>query len=140
MAFELGARILSGMGADEETELLQKAEEIKAKKAAITYEEKLNEEQLKMVHASKAVKMTVAHDQNENIQKLAQRIIDVWDTIVFQKKYTILESLADIDRSKLSRPKLETVFPKKYTPKPSIDIAVKMATDLLNYEGEGIGA
>jgi len=138
LAFELGAKILLGCEEPEEEAIRQEIEECRVQKAAIDQKEKMRLEQLRMMEASKAAKLSDAAEQNKNVQKLAQRIIDVWDSIVIYKKYTIISSLVEIDKTRLTRPRLEAIFPKNIQQKPSIDEAVKMAVVLL--EGEGIGA
>lgn len=136
-AFELGARILLGLEENEEETIRQDIEDIKTQKAVIEKKERLMLEQLQLMQASKAAKIIEASDKNNNVQRLAQRILEVWDSVLIYNNHTILESLADIDRTKLTRVKIEAVFPKRYSPKPSIEDAVKIAMDLL--EGECVG-
>lgn len=138
LAFELGARILLGLQESEEESIKQDIEEIKIQKAALAQKEHLITEQLRLMEASRIAKVSNAEEQNNNVQVLAQRIIEVWDDIVIYKKHNLIYGLADIDRARLNNDKIEAVFPKRYSPKPSIDDAVKIAIDLL--EGERVGA
>jgi hypothetical protein len=138
MAFELGARILLGLEENEEDILKQDILEIKTQKAALEQKERMRLEQLRMMEASRAAKLSEASYQNNNVQKLADKIIEVWDSVILYKRSGIIESLVDIDRTRLTRPKLEAIFPKRYVEKPSIDEAVKIALDLL--EGDSVGA
>ena len=94
-------------------------------------------EQLQMMEASRTAKMLEAAEQNNNIQELAQKIIDAWDDVILYKKNRIIDSILDIDRERLTRSKVEAVFPKRYKNKPTIEEAVVIAVDLL--EGECIG-
>ena len=91
-----------------------------------------------MMQASRVAKMSEAAEQNNDVQRLAQRIIDVWDAVILDKNRIIIESLVNIDQTKLNRVKIESIFPKRYAPKPTIDEAVKIAIDLL--EGANVGA
>ena len=138
MAFELGARILLGLEEDEEDLIKQDIEDLGIQQAAINQKIKLNREQLQLMQASKIVKMSEAEEQNANVQKLAQKIVDVWDNVVIYKKDYMINSLVDVDKKRLTRPMIEAIFPKKIQPKPSIDDAVKIAMNLL--EGEMVGA
>lgn len=138
MAFELGAKILLGLEENEEDIIKQDIEEIKTQKAILEQKERMRLEQLHLMEASKVAKLSDAAEQNNNVQRLAQRIIDVWDDVVLYKKSLLLDSLVNINRDKLTKCKIESIFPKRYTPKPSIDAAVEMAIDLL--EGEEVGA
>lgn len=138
MAFELGAKILLGLEENEEDIIKQDIEEIKTQRAALEQKERLRLEQLHMMEASRAAKISEAADQNNNVQKLAQRIIEVWDNVVIYKKHNLINGLLDIDRTKLNKDRVEAIFPKRIVPKPSIDDAVKIAIGLL--EGENVGA
>lgn len=138
MAFELGARILLGTEEKEETAAKQEIEELMIQKAELEQKVRLKSDQLRLIEASRTAKMDEAAEQNDNVQKLAQRIIEVWDNIIIYRKHNIINSLVDIDKARLSKDKLEAVFPKRISPKPSIDEAVKIAMDLL--EGENVGA
>lgn len=138
LAFELGAKILLGLEDNEEEKIQQDLDDLTIKESEIAQKKRLRLEQLKMMQASKVAKMEQAAEQNDNVQTLAQRIIEVWDNIVIYKKYNLINSLVDIDKTKLNRPKLEAIFPKRITPKPSQEVAIKIAYELL--EGEYIGA
>lgn len=138
MAFELGARILLGLEENEADVIKQEIQELKTQKAEIEQKERLRLEQLRLMEASRAAKISEAEEQNNNVQILAQRIIDVWDAVVLYKKHTLINGIVDIDRTRLNKDKIEAVFPRRYAPKPSIDEAVKIAIDLL--EGEIVGA
>lgn len=134
MAFELGAKILLGLEENEEDVIKQDIEEIQTQKAALEQKERMRLEQLQMMQVSRAAKLEEAAVQNDNVQKLAQRILDVWETVILYKNTKIIESLLDIDRVRLTRHKVEAVFPKRYVERPSIDEAVQIAMTLL--EGE----
>lgn len=138
MAFELGAKILLDLEENEEDVIKQEIEELQSKTAEIEQKKKLRLEQLKLMEASRTAKLSNAEEQNDNVQKLAQRIIEVWDNAVVYKKRNIIYSLVDIDRTRLNRERIDAVFPRRIAPKPSIDDAVKIAMDLL--EGESVGA
>lgn len=138
MAFELGVTVLLGREESEEAVIKQDIEDIKTQKAVLEQKERMMLEQLQIMEASREAKMSEAAEQNNNVQRLAQRIIEVWDSIILYKNSRIIESLVDIDRERLTRIKVEAVFPKRYKQKPSIDEAVVIAVDLL--EGEYIGA
>lgn len=137
LAFELGAKILLGREDSEEEAIRQDIEECKIQKAAIEQKERMRLEQLQMMEASRTAKMLEAAEQNNNIQELAQKIIDAWDDVILYKKNRIIDSILDIDRERLTRSKVEAVFPKRYKNKPTIEEAVVIAVDLL--EGECIG-
>lgn len=138
MAFELGARILLGTEEKEEDAAKQEIEELMIQKAELEQKVKLKSDQLRLIEASRISKMDEAAEQNDNVQKLAQRIIEVWDNAVNYGKRNIIYSLVDIDRARLNKAKIEAAFPRIVTQRPSIDEAVKIAMDLL--EGENIGA
>lgn len=138
MALELGARILLGLEENEADVIKQDIEDIKTQKAALEQKERLRLEQLRIMEASQTAKLSHAEEQNNNVQKLAQRIIDVWDNIVIYKKYNLINGIVDIDKTRLNKDKVTAVFPKRIMPKPSIDDAVIIAIDLL--EGESVGA
>ena len=142
MAFELGATILLGLEANEEDIVAQDLEEMETQISLLIKKKQLKNDQLVLMKASKAVKMDEAAGKNGNIQKLAQRILEVWENVTLYKNYTIISSLVDIDKSRLSREKVEAIFPKKYTQKPTIETAIIMASNLLGYDSEGdmIGA
>ena len=137
LAFELGAKILLGREEPEEEAIKQELEEYRIQKASIEQKERMRVEQLQMMEASRVAKISEAEEQNNNIQRLAQKILDVWDYVILYKNNRIIESVVDIDREKLTRAKIEAVFPKRYKEKPTIDEAVKIAVNLL--EGECIG-
>lgn len=137
-AFELGARILLGLEENEEETIKQDIEELRTQKAIIEKKEKLRLEQLQLMQVSKTAKMEQAAEQNNNVQKLANRILEIWDNVTLMNRRTMIVSLVDIDKTRLTRPKLEAVFPKKPTPKPSEEVAIKIAYELL--EGELVGA
>jgi hypothetical protein len=138
MAFELGAKILLCMEDQEEATLLQSIEEIKIQKTALDQQERMRLEQLNLMKASKTAKMIDATDHNNDIQMLAEKIIEVWDNVILYKNHSIIESLVNIDKTRLNKTKVLSVFPKKYTQKPSIEEAVKLAFDLI--EGETVDA
>ncbi|MFA6836958.1 MAG: hypothetical protein WCR04_11225 [Fibrobacteraceae bacterium] len=138
MAFELGVTVLLGREEKEETVIKQDIEDLKTQKAVLEQKERMMLEQLHIMEASREAKMLDAAEQNDNVQMLAQKIIDVWDTIIIDRNRTIVESLVDVDRKRLTRMRVEAIFPRKYRDKPSIDEAIKIAIDLL--EGESIGA
>jgi len=134
MAFELGVTVLLGREDSEEAVIKQDIEDIQTQKAVLEQKERMRLEQLRMMESSREAKRSEAAEQNDNVQQLAKKIIDVWDTVIFSKNTTIIESLVDVDRTRLSKAKVEAVFPKKYRDKPSIDEAVIIAVGLL--EGE----
>lgn len=138
MAFELGAKILLGLEENEEERLQQDIEELSSQESLISQKKKLRLEQLKMMQASKAAKIEQAAEQNDNVQKLASRILEIWDRVTQLNQRTLIGSLLDIDRVHLTRQKLETIFPKKATPKPSEEVAIRIAFELL--EGDLVGA
>jgi hypothetical protein len=140
LAFELGAKILLGLEESEEDAIKQEIEELKTQKSALDQKERLRVEQLRILEASRTAKMSDASDKNTNVQKLAQRIIEVWDSVVIYRKYNIINSLVDIDVTRLNKAKIQAVFPKNYTVKPSIDEAIRIAINLLDGEGGYIGA
>lgn len=137
LAFELGAKILLGHEEPEEEAIRQDLEECRIQKAAIEQKERRKIEQLQMMEASRTAKLSEAAEQNNNVQMLANKIISVWDSVIFSKNTMIIESLLDIDRTRLTREKVEAVFPKRYRNKPTIDEAVVIAVNLL--EGECVG-
>jgi len=138
MALELGARILLGLEENEEDIIRQDIEEIKTQRAALEQKERMRLEQLRMMEASREAKLSDAAEQNNNVQILAHRIIEIWDNVTILNKRTMIESLVNIDTTRLDKHKLETVFPRRPTPKPSDDEAVRIAYNLL--EGEIVGA
>lgn len=140
MCFEIGARILLGMGEDEEEKLQNDLNELLVKESEIAQKKRLKFEQLKTMQTTKAVKLEHAAIQNDNVQKLANRILEVWDNVTILGKRSLIGSLVDIDSAQLNRTKLEAVFPRTYSKKPSDVDAIKIALDLLGYEGESVGA
>lgn len=138
LAFELGAKILLGREEPEEESIKQELEEYRIQKAAIEQQERRRVEQLQMMEASRVAKMSEAAEQNNNIQYLAQKIIETWDEVILFKNNRIIDSILDIDRRRLTRSKVEAVFPRRYKDKPTIDEAVVIAVNLL--EGECIGS
>lgn len=140
MAFELGAKILLGLEEDEEELLQQDIEDLSLKESEIAQKKRLRYEQLKMMQSSKAAKMIEASEQNGNVQKLADRILEIWDNVTLYKKRTLIGSLVNIDNRHLTRAKLEAIFPTTYKNKPTQEDAIKIALDLLGYDGESVGA
>lgn len=138
MAFELGAKILLGLEESEEEKIRHDIEELASQESLISQKKKLRLDQLKIMQASKAAKIEQAAEQNDNVQKLANRILEIWDRVTQLNQRTLIGSLVDIDRARLTRQRLETIFPKKATPKPSEEVAIKIAFELL--EGEKVGA
>jgi hypothetical protein len=138
MAFELGAKILLGLEESEEEVIKQDIEDIKAQKAALEQKERMRLEQLQMMEVSRAAKVSDASGKNNNVQRLAQRILDIWDNVIIYKKYALINGLVEIDKDRLTKERIEAVFPKIYAPKPTIEDAVLIATNLLKYDGEGV--
>ena len=138
LAFELGARILLDLEDNEEERIQQDIEELASQECLISQKKRLRLEQLRMMQASKTAKMDKAAEQNDNVQKLADRILAIWDNVTILNKRSMIGSLIDIDKTHLTKPKLEAVFPRKPTPKPSPEDAIKIAYELL--EGESVGA
>jgi hypothetical protein len=139
MCYELGARIYLGLEENEEEVIKRDLAELDLQEASINQRKRLRSEQLHMVQVSKAAKMIEATDKNETVQRLAQRILDIWDNVTLFQKRSLIGSLVDIDPRHLNRVKLEAIFPNRYAPKPSDDDAVKIAFNLLD-EGEEVGA
>ena len=140
MAFELGATILLGLEGDEEEVLQRDIDEITLKESEFAQRKRLKNERLKIIQSSKAAKMIEASEQNDNVQKLANRILEIWDNVTLYKKRTLIGSLVDIDNRHLTRAKLEAIFPTTYKNKPTQEDAIKIALDLLGYDGESVGA
>lgn len=136
LAFELGAKILLDMEDKEEEKIQQDIEELATQETLIAQKKRLRLEQLQLMQASKTAKLEQAAEQNDNVQKLANRIRDIWDNVTLMNKRTMIGSLVDIDRTRLTRPKLDAIFPTRPAQKPSHEVAIKIAYELL--EGEPV--
>lgn len=138
MAFEMGAKFLLDDIDDDEDRIQQDIEDISTQESMLAQQKKLKLDQLHAVQVGKAAKMDQAAQQNDNVQKLADRILAIWDNVTIYNKRAMIGSLINIDKIHLTRPKLEAVFPKIPTPKPSLEVVIKIAYELL--EGEAVGA
>jgi hypothetical protein len=145
LAFEMGADMIAQIlgldrGENSESNMHQALAEIQEKKAQIAAEEQVALQQLEVIEATKSTQLSEAAVQNNNVQLLAQKIMGSWDKIIFYKdyRYPLVESMVEIDRTRLKFETVSSVFPKIYRESPSLEEAISIAISLLDYEGEGV--
>jgi hypothetical protein len=137
LAFELGADILLGVAENEEDVLKQKLEDIEIHQNSINSQRYIIREQLEKFEAKKKSIQDQGIKERQDVELLASKIIDLWDSIVLYKNTKNIDFIVRHFEGKLIWDKVASMFPLKYEPAPSSETAFQIAASLLEYEGDG---
>jgi|SRR5271157_2952268 len=137
LAFELGAQILLGIAENEEDILKQKLEDLEIQRNSINSQTRLINEQLERLEVKKEFIQAKILKEKQDVELLAAKIIDSWDSIVLYKDQKNIDFIVTHFEGKLTRDKVAAIFPLKYEPAPTNEKAFQIASGLLGYEGDG---
>ncbi len=132
LAYEVGAKVLLGINEKEEEEALKrKLEDVRIKKTLLDNQENLILASLKQ-HQEKKRKEIEAYAQVEqDVQKLAERIIKDWVSIKILKKTENIGFIVNMFPERLTKSRLEKVFSEGGIEPPTIEEALEIASGLL---------
>lgn len=136
LAFELGAKILLGIAENEEEIAKQKLEDLEIQKNSINSQICLMNEQLERSEAKKKSIRAQCLKEKQDVELLASKIINLWDSVVIYKDKKNIDFIVNYFDGKLTREKVESVFPSKYEPVPTHEEAFQIASCLLGYKGD----
>lgn len=138
LAFELGARIITGMAegdGDEMVLLQQKAQELEAEEAALIQKRKMLVEQTERVKLRQVANEAEKEREWDDVRVLAARIVELWDKIILEHRWNLIDSLVAISPERLNSDEIRAVFPvSTYQPAPDPSRAFQIAAGLLHYE------
>lgn len=78
--------------------------------------------------------------EKQDVELLASKIIDLWDSVVIYKDKKNIDFIVNYFEEKLTRDKVAAIFPSQYEPAPTYKEAFQIASGLLGYEGCGSDA
>jgi predicted transcriptional regulator len=135
LAYEIGVKVLLGINEKEEEEALKrKLEDVRIKKTLLDNQENLILASLKQ-HQEKKQKEIEAYAQVEqDVQKLAERIIKDWVSIRILKKIENIGFIVNMFPDRLTKSKVEKVFSEGGLEAPTIEEALEIASNLLGAE------
>lgn len=141
LLYELAYNIVQGMvaGEGEEMVLLQQSgEELKAEEAALAQKRKMWEENVERARLKKVAREAEQEREWEDVRVLAARIVELWDKIILEHRWNLIDSLVAISPERLRADEVRAVFPvNTYQPAPDPSRAFQIAAGLLHYENAG---
>jgi hypothetical protein len=138
LAFELGAKVLLGIAENEEDILKQKLDDLEIHQNSISSQRHLIREQLERLEANNEFIRAKNIKEKQDVELLASKIVDSWDSIVLYKDQKKIDFLVLHFEGKLIRDKVAAIFPSTYEQAPTYEEAFHIASDLLAYEGDGL--
>jgi hypothetical protein len=132
LAYEMGVKVLLGISEEEEEEALkQKLEDLRIKRTLIDNQENLILANLKKRQAKKQKEIEIYAQAEQNVQKLAERIIKEWVNIKILKKTENIGFIVNMFPGKLTKTEVEKVFSNGDAEAPTIEKALEIASNLL---------
>lgn len=132
LAYEIGVKVLLGISEEEEEEALnQKLTDVRIQKTLMDNQEKLILASLEKRQAKKQQEVKVYAQVEEDVQKLADRIIQEWNAVKIYKKTGNIGFIYNMYPAKLNRASLEKVFSDGGLDAPTIEEAQVIASGLL---------
>lgn len=132
LAYEIGVKVLLEIDEEEEEEALnQKLADIRIQKTLMDNQEKLIVARLEKRQAKKQQERKACAQVEENVQKLAERLIKEWNAIKIFKKTENIGFIYNMFPDKLNKASLEKVFSDSGLDAPTMEEALIIASDLL---------
>lgn len=132
LAYEIGVKVLLEIDDEEEEEALnQKLADIRIQKTLMDNQENLILASLEKRQAKKQQEIKVCAQAEENVKRLAERIIKEWNAVKIYKKDESIGFIFNMYPDKLNKARLEKVFSEGGLDAPTTEEALKIASDLL---------
>jgi hypothetical protein len=138
LCFIIGAKVLSGLGEEEEEFLDQKLSDIQIQRALLDSEERMLLEQKKVNKAESQVKEAEISKRQQDIERLASMIVDKYKKITLNGRKENIGFIVAAFPDKLTKDKVAAVFAGKFNEEtvPTYEMALKIAADLLYPDSE----
>lgn len=132
LAYEIGVKVLLEIDDEEEEEALnQKLADIRIQKTLMDNQENLILASLEKRQAKKQQEIKVCAQAEENVKRLAERIIKEWNAVKIYKKDESIGFIFNMYPDKLNKARLEKVFSEGGLDAPTIEEAQVIASNLL---------
>lgn len=137
LAYAVGALVLLGTAGKKEETLKERLKNIGIERNLLNSEERLILEDLEGIEAEKKTKLDYDIKRQQEIELLADKILEYWDDIAFFNKKNCITYIVSSFEGKLTKSRVEAIFPSVYEPAPSPEKALTIAAGLLYYDGDG---
>lgn len=133
LCFTIGAKILLGLGEEEDEILDQRLSDIQIQRALLDSQERMILEQKKVNKVVSQVKEAEINKRQQEIEKAASLIFDKYKKITLHGRKEEIGFILKAFPGRINKQKLEAVFAGKYKEinVPSYEDALKIAADFL---------
>jgi len=131
LAYEIGVKVLLGLGIEDEEAIRQEMEQIKISMSALQMKYDILQARADTIRAQREATEQKQVKACNDVQKLAECIISNWASVkLFRKSEPISQIVVEFE-GKVKKPALEAVFKNGGTEAPTLEEALKIASELM---------
>lgn len=131
LAYEIGVKVLLGLGIEDEEAIKQEMEQLKINISALQMRYNILQAKADTIRAHRENKEQEQIKASNDVQRLAELIISSWISVKIVRKPEPISQIVSEFKGKVKKPELEAVFRNGGTEAPTLEEALKIASELM---------